>query len=149
MIFVTVGTGKFDELIIEIDKIAPKIKEKIIAQIGSGSYLPKNIEFFRFKVPLDLYYKKASLIISHGGAGTIYALLKQNKKVIGIANQKRTDAHQQEILEALSEESYLIWCRNINELENCIVLARSFKFKKYNQPECRIANKIIEFLNKK
>ena len=43
-----IGTGKFETLVKEIDKVAPKLKDKITIQIGSGSYIPKNCKWFRF-----------------------------------------------------------------------------------------------------
>ena len=148
MIFVTVGTGKFDELIKEIDRVAPSLNEKVIAQIGKGEYKPKNIEYFDFKNPLTNYYKKASLVISHGGAGTIYELLSLNKKVIGIANINRTDEHQIEILNALSKQHFLMWCKNIGDLSGIIGCYKGIKIKKYEKPECKIAEKIKEYLEK-
>ena len=146
MIFVTVGTGKFDELIKEMDEIAPKMNEKIIAQIGGGWHIPKNMEYFRFKNNLMPYYKKARLIIAHGGAGTTFELLAMGKKLIGVANPDRTDVHQEEILKALSEDDYLIWCRNLKDLEKAMEKAKKFQFNKYKQPECKIAEKIKGFL---
>lgn len=148
MIFVTVGTGKFDELIKEIDEIAPKIEERIVAQIGEGRYMPKNIEYFGFKGNLISYYKKARLIIAHGGAGTTFELLDMGKRLISLANPKRTDVHQEDILKVLSKNKHLIWCRNLEHLEETINKAKTFKFKKYKQPECKIAEKIEEFLFK-
>ncbi|MFH1249402.1 MAG: PssE/Cps14G family polysaccharide biosynthesis glycosyltransferase [archaeon] len=146
MIFVTVGTGKFDSIIKEIDRISPTLKEKIIAQIGNGKYVPKNFKYFRFNQSLDEYYKKSKLIISHGGAGTIYELLKMKKKVIAIANLDRTDSHQEEILNALSQENNLIWCKNVREIEGIIKKSNSIHLKKYKKPQCMIHHKIKEFL---
>lgn len=148
MIFVTVGTGKFDELTRKADEISREIDGKIIAQIGSGNYTPKNIEYFRFKPSLESYYKKATLIITHGGAGTIYELLKRKKKMIGVANTARTDVHQSEILKVLSEQSNLVWCKDIENIEECIKKAKSFKFRVYKKQDCRIADKIMEFLSR-
>ncbi len=146
MIFVTVGTGKFELLVKEMDKIAPELKEKVMMQIGKGKYEPKNCEFFRFSRSLEDYYKKARVIVAHGGAGTTYELLKMRKKLISMANLDRTDTHQQEILKALSEENYLIWCKNSSELINCINNSKKFRLKKYNVPECKIHEKIKSFL---
>lgn len=147
MIFVTVGTGKFDELIKEIDEIAPRINEKMTAQIGKGSCIPKNMEYFRFKGNLMPYYKRASLIIAHGGAGTIYELLSMDKKLVSIANLNRTDVHQEEILKALSEDKYLIWCKSLKDLEKAIKKAGEFKFKGYKQPRCKIPKAIEKFIS--
>jgi len=147
MIFITVGTGKFDELIQKIDEIAGK-KEKIIMQIGNGEYIPKNCEYFRFKPSLEKYYKKSWLIICHGGAGTVYELLEKNKKIIGVANLNRTDVHQKEILKALSKDKYLIWCKDIEKISECIKKSKKFKFKKYKVPKCMIHEEINKYFEK-
>ncbi len=146
MIFITVGTGKFEEMIKEVDKIAPHLKEKMVAQIGEGDYIPKNIEYFRFRDNLIDYYKKADLIIAHGGAGTTYELLTMGKRLISLANLNRTDVHQNEILEELSKQGCLLWCRKFEDLEKTIRKAKRFRFRRYVQPECKIAEKIKGFI---
>ena len=146
IIFVTVGTGKFDELIRSIDKLEKSSKYQLILQIGNGTYEPKSFQFFRYEKDLKKYYNKADLIISHGGAGTIYELLGMGKKIIGVPNLSRTDAHQQDILLALSEEKYLIWCKNVKDIQLSIKDSEKFKFKKYVKPECSISEKIIDFI---
>jgi beta-1,4-N-acetylglucosaminyltransferase len=146
MIFITVGTGNFDRLIRAIDNSAKSLKEKIVAQIGDGEYLPQNIEYFRFKPNLNKEYGQARLIIAHGGAGTTFELLKMGKKLISVANLDRTDKHQEDILRALSKKRYILWCRNPNEIYKSIAAAKSFKFQKYKKPECHIANEIKEYL---
>ncbi|MBD3252183.1 glycosyltransferase [Candidatus Pacearchaeota archaeon] len=145
-ILVVVGTGKFDELIKAVDKIAGKLKDNIIMQIGNGKYIPKNCKYFRYKPSLEKEYKDSWIVISHGGAGSIYELLKKNKKIIGVANINRTDTHQEEILKALSEDNFLIWCKDLNKVSNCIEKAKKYQFKKYKVPKCRIHEKITEFL---
>lgn len=146
-IFVTVGTGKFDQLIREIDKIAIITKHKITAQIGRGEYLPKNIHYFRFKNLLSEEFKNADLIIAHAGAGTTYEVLKMHKKLISVANLNRTDQHQLDIVKKLSQEKYLLWCKNINFLNEQINKIKNIRFKKYISPKNRIAEVIIKYLN--
>jgi len=148
MIFVTVGTGKFDKLIKVIDKNANRIREKIIMQIGSGSYKPKNCEFFRYKPSLREYYEKASLVIAHGGAGTTFELLRMGKRLISVANlSKRVDKHQKEILDVLSKQGYLIWHRNPKKILEDIKKAKKFRFKQYVPPECKIGEVIEKFIS--
>jgi len=146
MIFVSVGTTKFDALVKEIDKIAKNSDEKFIVQIGNGNYIPKNCGWFRFANSLNEYYSKADFIISQGGAATVFEILTLNKKLIGINNPLLSGNHQIEILSKLGSENYLIWCKNINELGILIKKAKSFKLKKYTSPKCEIHGKIIEFL---
>ena len=49
--FVTVGNGKFDPLIKEIDRLKGegKIKENVVVQLGHGSYIPKHCNWFKFE----------------------------------------------------------------------------------------------------
>ncbi len=120
ILFVTVGTGKFDTLVEEIDKLvgAGKVKGKVVIQIGRGSYLPKNCEYFRFSDNLDKYYDSASLVISHGGPGTVFEILRKGKKLIAVPNRDRTDPmHQVEFLEGVSSESKaLLYCDDYSKI---------------------------------
>ena len=146
-IFVTVGTGKFDQLIKEMDKIALNKKYQIIAQIGKSNYLPKNISYFRFKSSLVEEYKKADLVIAHAGAGTTYEVLSMQKKLISVANLNRTDQHQLDIVKKMSQEKYLLWCKSITFLSEQIKDVKNIKFKKYLSPKNKIAEVIINYLN--
>jgi len=146
MIFVTVGTGEFEKLVKEADKLSEKIKEEIIIQTGNSKYIPRNAEYFGFTDEFERYVKKAKIIISHGGAGTIFELLEKNKKIIVVANLRRTDKHQTEILEELNKEGCLIYCEDF-DLYGALKKAEKFRFKRYKKPECWIDKEIISFLN--
>ena len=148
-IFVTVGTGQFNVLIKEMDKIATKSNHQIVAQIGKGNYLPKNITHFRFKSSLVEDYKNADLVIAHAGAGTTYEVLKMNKKLISIANLNRTDKHQLDIVKKMSEDKYLLWCKEVHNLYDQIENVKNIRFKKYIPPENRIAEVITKYLSNK
>jgi len=146
IIFVTVGTGAFDELVRAVDEIATGLDSSVVIQIGAGKYEPKNCEFFRFHPGLEEWFGKAWLVLSHGGAGTTYSLLKKGVKMVGVANCDRIDFHQQEILKVLSEKNFLIWCKDLKNLKECVEKAKDFDFAKYEQPNCKIAEKVVEFL---
>ena len=144
-IFVTVGTGKFETLVKEIDSIAPKLKDKIIIQIGSGKYIPKNCKWFRFAPNLQKFYKENDLMIGHGGPGTVFEILDTGKRFIACANTDRTDKmHQVEFLRAISKETKgLIYCSKINEISKDIQSAKKIKFAKYKKPKSWM-NKVVE-----
>lgn len=146
-IFVTVGTGEFELLIKEIDEFALESEHKIWAQIGKGRYTPKNIEYFRFKKSIKEDYQKADLVIAHAGAGTTYEILPMGKKLISVANLKRTDGHQLDIARRLSQEGYLLWCPEIRKLRESIKKANYIKFKTYLPPKNEIAKIIKNYLN--
>ncbi len=143
MIFVIAG-WKFDELIKKIDEISHRLKEPVVAQIGESKYRPRNIKWFRFHAPLHKFYKKADIVISHHGAGTIFEVLGHKKKLICLENP--SIVHNPDLANELHRLGYLINCKSIDNLENCIKAVRTHKFKRYNSPECRIDEKIIEFL---
>lgn len=147
MIFVTVGTEMFDGLAKKMDEIAPELREKVTIQIGKGRYEPKNCEYFRFISDMTPYYEKADLIVTHGGAGTIFELLGKNKKIIGVSNPKKPGEHQEEILKALSRQNYLIWCKDLDMLNETIEDSKKIKIEKYRTPECTIAEIITKKLS--
>lgn len=144
MILVTVGTEMFDELVKKMDEIAPELSEKVTIQIGKGRYEPKNCKYFRFVPDINQYYEKADLIVTHGGAGTIFKLLGKNKKIIGISNPKKAGKHQEDILKALSQQNYLIWCRDLKRLKETVKNSKKIKTKKYRKPECKISEVITK-----
>ncbi|MFQ6125778.1 MAG: PssE/Cps14G family polysaccharide biosynthesis glycosyltransferase [Candidatus Heimdallarchaeota archaeon] len=142
------GTTEFDALLRKIDNLVEnkKIRNEVIAQIGNGSYVPKNIKFFRFAKSLIPFLKKAKLIISHAGAATIFECLELKKKLIVIENPDvRRDAKQ--FLKELSSKNYLIWCKHIDQLLECIESANTIQLNYYSSPKCTISEKIINFLN--
>ncbi len=148
MIFVTVGTGSFDKLIMEMDKIAENTHKQVICQIGNGKYIPKNCKWFRYKNNIMDYIQKAELIVSHGGAGTIFNALKLNKKIIGINNPDVAGNHQSEILNELSKNKNLIWCVRLEDLKDNINQIKKIKLTGYRVPECTIHEEIKKYLEK-
>lgn len=85
MIFVTIGTqAPFDRFIKIIDELAPQLEEEIIAQVHQVGFEPKNIKTVEFLDPDEFneLLKKARLIVSHAGIGTILSALQLNKPII-------------------------------------------------------------------
>ena len=149
-IFVTVGNGKFETLIKEIDRLKGTglITEEVVIQLGHGEYKPKNCQWFTFESPLDKYYEDADLIISHGGPGIVFEILRRGKKLIAVPNRDRTDPHHQvEYLRAMAQEtSALIYCDQIKLLESCLKKAENHIFAQYNQPECKMHDVVKAYL---
>ncbi len=112
MIFVTVGsTMPFDSLVKAIDEQVAKgvITEPVICQIGNGSYIPKHCEHFRFKEGIEELINEASIVITHGGTGTVTSLIKQHKRFIAVSNAMGADNHQAIFLSKLASISNIIW----------------------------------------
>lgn len=87
MIFVTVGNmDPFDRLIKAMDEWVGKqdASIEILAQIGTGSYRPKNLEFVPFLKP-DQYrdaFERADFVVSHAGTGSIITALERDKPMV-------------------------------------------------------------------
>lgn len=148
-IFVTVGSTDFDSLIMTVDRLALSIRIKGIMQIGHGKYKPNNLPYFRFAPSLDLYYEKASIVIAHGGLATTMEILKKGLPLVSVSNSDRYDNHQIDLLETMESKGYLIWCKQLDNLQQSIKTALNKELRSYNSPECKIHKYIKEYLNRK
>jgi beta-1,4-N-acetylglucosaminyltransferase len=104
LIFVTVGGMRpFERLVKEIDRIAGELDEKVVMQIGSTDYEPKNCEYFRFVPRKDIeeFYDGARVIVCHAGGGSILTALQHDKPLVLVPRIKSYgevfDDHQLEI----------------------------------------------------
>lgn len=141
MILVTLGTQdkEFTRLLEAIDREIEKgvITDKVVVQAGCTKYESKNMEMFDL-IPaneFDEYIKKADLIITHGGAGSILTAVKNNKKIIAAARlakyKEHTNDHQKQIIEEFSKQGYILELKDFNKLGKLIQKSKSFKPKKF------------------
>jgi UDP-N-acetylglucosamine transferase subunit ALG13 len=86
MIFVAVGTQlPFDRLVKAVDDWAATIDGcEIFGQVGASSYRAKNIETVDFLTPSQFQscVRRASLIVSHAGMGTIITALERGRPIL-------------------------------------------------------------------
>lgn len=146
MIFVTVGTTDFDELVAAADHLASTLEEEMTIQIGHGQVEPQHARWFRFAPSLRPYYDQAHLVITHGGFGSVTEILHLGVPVVGVSNPDRYDRHQDQILQAFEEAGHLVWCRNVADLPTAVMRARQVTFVPYQTPESRIHEVIQDFL---
>ena len=157
MILVMLGTqdNSFHRLLEEVDKLIKKkvIQEKVIAQVGHTKYESKNMEIFDLlpKEELEKYQKQASLIITHGGAGSIITSLKLGKKVIAVPRKheygEHVNNHQEEIVTMFNQKGYIIGINDVKELRQAIKKAKDFipeKYKPNNKKMLKIIENFIE-----
>lgn len=118
MIFVTVGSISFDDLIRRVDDAVARgeIEGEVLLQIANGSYEPVHCEFFRTAPGLDPYYERASLVVGHGGTGTTLEVIERGLRLISVSNPNMIDNHQHEFLEALDRRGFTRYCRAIDDL---------------------------------
>jgi len=134
MIFVTVGTTKFDSLIMEVDRLTGAgFLKNVTCQIGSGSYIPDHCEHFRFLPNIDDYLEKAELVITHGGT-TVLNMLGEEKRFVAIANTVLADDHQTSYLQHIYKYAPIHWTRDVLDIEELIAAALSQPPPKINMP---------------
>lgn len=143
-VFVTVGTTTFDELIQTVlseDFVQILIHcgfSELVIQAGKGGQevpLPKfpdnfNILVFEYKPSLKEDLRRASLVISHGGSGSITESLSLKKPLIVVTNEKLMNNHQQELSDHLSHEGYLL-CTSASALLNTVQHCKFDQLKSY------------------
>ena len=147
MILVTLGTQhqEFTRLLDYIEEI--KIKDEIIVQAGYTKYKSKKMKIFDFidYDKMNEYVKKADLIITHGGTGSITGPLKEGKKVIACARLAKygehVDDHQTEIVDVFSDEGYIL------KLDDLIKKIKTFKPKEFKSKTKNFIKKLTSEIN--
>lgn len=116
MIFVTLGTQKqsFKRLLEEIESCKMLDNEEIIAQIGYTQFESNKIKTIDFldQDEFSRHIQNSEFVITHGGVGSIFSALLENKRVIAVPRLKRygehVDDHQVEICSKLASMGYII-----------------------------------------
>ena len=156
MIFVCTGTQvyQFDRLLKEVDRLVEEgiIKDKVFAQTGASTYIPKNYEFKPFLSfdEFKEYQDKASLVITHGGTGALVSASKLGKNIVAVPRLvkygEHTDDHQLQIIDVMEKEGYIRAVKDIAELGE--VVGNSIKSpisKKYRR-KSKIISIIVEYI---
>jgi UDP-N-acetylglucosamine transferase subunit ALG13 len=97
MIFLTIGTQvPFDRLVKAVDEIAPSLHTEIIAQVSKSAYKAQHIKTFDFIAPheFDVFFNRASLIVSHAGMGNIISALEREKPILVMPRLARYGEHR-------------------------------------------------------
>lgn len=116
-VLVTAGTTGFDALIEAVDRLGRK---DVVFQIGPGTYIPQSGQHFRFRHNLQAEAKDYELIVSHAGAGTVYAALESGWNLIVVPNLQRHDKHQRELAAYLEQNHLSRVCWDLAALGACI-----------------------------
>jgi UDP-N-acetylglucosamine transferase subunit ALG13 len=149
-VFVTVGSTDFDALVQAADRLALSLDAAGEIQIGHGRYIPTHWPYFRFAPSLDQHYERADLVIAHGGLGTTIEVLARGLPLVSVSNPDRYDNHQDDILGAMAEEGYLVWCRQLDQLEHAVetalAAAANGALKRYEPSTCEIHMVINDYL---
>ena len=151
MIFVTLGSQKFqfNRLLEAADRL--KIDEEIFAQIGYSDYKPKN---FKYKDFLDRdeflsIMDQADVVITHGGTGAIIGAVKKGKKVIAVPRLaqygEHVDNHQIQLINQFKELNLIYSCEDM-DLERALNIVKRTEYKAYKSNTNRIIKSLEDFI---
>ena len=155
MILVTLGTQqqKFYRLLKAIEDL--DLDEEIIVQAGGSSdYKSDKFKMFKFISydEMNELLKRADLVITHGGTGSILGALKNGNKVIACPRLSKygehVDDHQKEIVENFASEGYLLMYNDGDNLLDIYKNIDTFEPKKYISNKDNFIKKIILEIDK-
>ncbi len=141
MIFVTVGSQKFpfNRLLARVDQLVGEgvIAEDVFMQTGTGSFAPQNCRYqpFCHQGQFQEMVAQCSVLITHGGAGTIVDAVRRGKKIIAVPRLARygehVDDHQMELTGRFHQMG-LIWaCPDERLLPEALLAVRDMEVRTY------------------
>lgn len=151
MIFITLGSQKFqfNRLLMAADEL--QTDEEIFAQIGCSDYKPRNYKYKNFldRDEFSEVMDKVDIVITHGGTGTIMGALKRGKKVIAVPRLaeygEHVDDHQLQLVERFKELDLIYACEDM-DLEKALKVVNNHRYKKYNSNTETIIRSLEKFI---
>ena len=137
MIFVTVGSQKFpfDRLIRKVDQMLREglIQEEVFIQTGASRCVPScPHQAFCEGEQFQTLLETCSVLITHGGAGTMVDAVKRGKRVIVVPRLARygehVDDHQLELAKRLHKMNLLHACLDVEQLPQALAQVRTHRF---------------------
>ena len=126
MILVTVGTNEapFDRLVAAIGQLTPH--EEVVVQCGSSALRPSGatcVDFVPFDELLDLV-RRARVVVTHAGVGSIMVALSQGKRPITVPRLSRfreaVDDHQLAFARRLASRGFVTLLEDESKLSSAI-----------------------------
>lgn len=156
MIFITLGSQKFqfDRLLKKVDELIDEsvIKDEVVAQIGSSTYIPKNYSYERFmdRNKFAETMNQCQTVITHGGTGVIIGAVKKGKKVIAVPRLAKygehVDDHQLQLLHQFDDLQLICACYDVEQLGECYKKLPEMEFRPYVSNTSVIIESIDDYL---
>lgn len=141
MILVTLGTNDkpFTRLLQEVEKMIRLglIHDEVIAQVGETKFSSDKIKIIGLvsMEEMEALVSNCSLLITHGGVGSIISGLNHNKCVIAVPRLAKygehVNDHQLQIVRNFNKKGYVIGVECVEELQEALEKSRNFAPKKY------------------
>lgn len=154
MIFVTVGTQSqnFNRLFKYVNELS--LKERIIVQRGKSNFQFRpdilSFDYLNYE-EMDDMIRKARVVVTHGGGGTIFKALRMNKRVIVVPRMRcygeHINNHQVEIANFLKHRNLCLVALNKNDFLKSINEIDNYSFNKYISKEEEFLSKIEYYID--
>lgn len=153
MIFITLGSQKFqfNRLLKAIDDL--NLDDEVFAQIGYSDYKPVHYDYNEF-LDRDEYAEmigKADIVITHGGTGAIIGAVKKGKKVIAVPRLAKygehVDDHQLQLIEQFKEQNLICGLQDCSQLAEGLKFVKQHEFNTYQSNTKTIIDSIDCFIS--
>lgn len=136
MIFITLGSQKFqfNRLLKAVDDL--EVDEEIFAQTGYSDYKPYKYDYKSFldRDEFSDVMDKSDIVITHGGTGAIINAVKKKKKVIAVPRLaeygEHVDNHQIQIVEQFKELNLIYACEDM-DLNRALEVVKTTEYNQY------------------
>ena len=151
MIFVTLGSQKFqfNRLLKAVDEL--DTDEEIFAQIGYSDYKPQNYKYKEFldREEFAAWEEKADIVITHGGTGAIIGAVKKGKKVIAVPRLVRygehVDDHQIQLIKQFKDLNLIYACMD-GDLQKALEVVKNTTYNEYKSNKDTIIKSLEDFI---
>lgn len=158
MILVLCGTQKqqFTRMINTIAQIASE--HDVFVQAGHTQYQSDKMQIFDFITndQLTILYNRADLIVTHGGAGSVFQAIKANKKTLVVPRLEKyhehVDDHQLQLAKKLADLGYLQVFYDGDDFQKIFANLQKFTPKQFNlggKIPALVASNLDQWLEKK
>jgi beta-1,4-N-acetylglucosaminyltransferase len=148
-ILVITGTTGFDSLVQKIDESRElEAGYDITLQTGEGTYKPKYKSSFDFDKGLKDKLAEYDFFITHAGAGTIFMLLEQKKRVLVVPNTDRADKHQTELAQYVKSHHLCAVCPEVRGIVQAIdeIDRNTQNLQPYEKMEFNAVREVLRYI---
>jgi beta-1,4-N-acetylglucosaminyltransferase len=148
-VFVTVGTTRFPSLVRFFDR--PSVQCHVVIQHADPDLALGYAEGFGFSPAVRDWYTWADVIVTHAGAGSVYDLLEQGRRIVVVPNLDRADTHQLDLAGHVDARRYAMMVRDLSRygsVDQLVAAALRFEAERYTKTPFFKADFLLSLLRK-
>lgn len=157
MILVTLGTNdkQFTRLLKAVEGAVKRgaIQEEVLVQAGFTKYSSDCMKVVDYldRNAFEEAIAKTSIVITHGGVGTIMSALEKKKVILGAARLntygEHVNDHQTQLLQSFEEEGYLIYMKDLEKIDQYLEQAKTFVPKPYQSEREKMLKLVSDWID--